>query len=175
MLIDLDMLKEEGWLTDAQAEPPEWIHSSGYVDFGSVVWWKIPVLKTAAAQFLDVATEKKRVEYEAFKNDNAAWLDNYSIFMSIKEHYDAKAQKENKFGAMWSNYWPHELAVHEPKAVSDWHASHVREAEIHKAIQFFFFTQWSRLKKYANEHGVRLVGVIRIFVAADSADVWADQ
>ncbi len=175
LLIDLDTLKEEGWLTDAQAEPPEWIHNSGYVDFGSVVWWKIPVLKTAAAQFLDSAPEGKRVEYEAFKNDNAAWLDNYSIFMSIKEHYDAQAQKENKFGAMWSNYWPHELAVHEPKAVSDWHSSHVREAEIHKVIQFFFFTQWSRLKKYANEHGVRIVGDIPIFVAADSADVWADQ
>lgn len=175
LLIDLEMLQEQGWLSDEEAAPPEWIHNSGYVDFGSVVWWKIPVLKTAAEHFLSGADEAERVKYEAFKNDNSFWLDNYSIFMSIKEFYDAKAQKEEKFGAMWSNYWPHNLAVHQPKAVSDWHSSHVKEAEIHKAIQYFFFTQWKKLKQYANDNGIKIIGDIPIFVAADSADVWANQ
>lgn len=175
LLIDIDMLVESGFLTQEQANPPEWIKSEGYVDFGSVVWWKLPLLKTAASQFLDKKDNSERVAYEAFKNDNASWLDNYSIFMSIKEFYDAKAKEEDRFGAMWSNYWPKDLATHEPKAVSDWHASHVKESEIHKVIQYFFFKQWRALKKYANEHGIKIIGDIPIFVAADSSDVWANQ
>ena len=175
LLIDIDMLVEKGFLTKEQANPPEWIKSEGYVDFGSVVWWKIPLLKLAAEQFLDSKDNPDRVAYEAFKNDESSWLDNYSIFMSIKEYYDAKAKEEDKFGAMWSNYWPRELAIHDAKAVSDWHSSHTRETEIHKVIQYFFFTQWHALKKYANEKGVKIVGDIPIFVASDSADVWANQ
>ena len=90
------MLKENGWISAEQIAPPDYIKSSGYVDFGSVVWWKIPVLKTAASQFLDSCKKEDRDAYEAFKNDNASWLDNYAIFMSIKEFYDAKAKEEDK-------------------------------------------------------------------------------
>lgn len=175
LMIDLDMIKEKGWISQEQITPPDYIKNSGYVDFGSVVWWKIPVLKTAASQFLDSCTKEDRDLYEAFKNDNASWLDNYAIFMSIKEYYDAKAQEEDRFGAMWSNYWPKELATHQPKAVSDWHASHVKETEVHKVIQFFFFSQWKKLKEYANSKGISIIGDIPIFVASDSADVWANQ
>lgn len=175
LLIDLDMLKDSGFLTAEQIAPPDYIKSEGYVDFGSVVWWKIPVLKIAAEQFLEKADKSQSIAYEAFKNDNAVWLDNYSIFMSIKEFYDAKAAKEDKFGAMWSNYWPRELAIHDESAVSKWHETHVKEAELHKVIQYFFFTQWYALKKYANEKGVKIIGDIPIFVASDSSDVWANQ
>ena len=118
LLIDLDMLVELGCLSTDEITPPDYIKSEGYVDFGSVVWWKIPVLKLAAENFLEKADKVQRVAYESFKNDNADWLDNYSIFMSIKEFYDAKAKEEDKFGAMWSNYWPRDLAIHDPEAVS---------------------------------------------------------
>ncbi len=175
LLIDLDILIEKGWLSKEQAAAPEWIKNEGYVDYGSVVYWKVPLLKTAASQFLEGKGTDLRTQYEAFKNDNSSWLDNYSIFMSIKEFYDEKAQKENRFGAMWSNYWPHELAVHDDRAVSVWHSSHVHETEVHKVIQFMFFEQWKELKAYANSKGVRIIGDIPIFVAADSADVWANQ
>ena len=175
LMIDLDMLKENGWISAEQIAPPDYIKSSGYVDFGSVVWWKIPVLKTAASQFLDSCKKEDRDAYEAFKNDNASWLDNYAIFMSIKEFYDAKAKEEDRFGAMWSNYWPKDLATFQPKAVSKWHEEHVKETEVHKVIQYFFFSQWKKLKEYANSKGISIVGDIPIFVASDSADVWANQ
>lgn len=175
LMIDLDMLAERGWAEPAAVVPPDYIKRSGPIDFGSVVWWKIPVLKAAANRFLDASSVQDRASFEAFKNDNAAWLDNYSVFMSIKEFYDAEAQKENRFGAMWSNYWPEKLASRDAAAVSEWHSSHVREAEVHKVIQFFFFTQWYELKAYANENGISIIGDIPIFVAADSADVWANQ
>lgn len=175
LMIDLDDLVERGWAEKQAVSPPAYIKCSGPVDFGSVVWWKMPVLKQAASFFLNAATDADRVAYEAFKNDNAAWLDNYSIFMSIKEFYDAQAQAEKKFGAMWSNYWPQPLAAHDDTAVSRWHTEHVHDVEVQKVIQFFFFTQWYALKSYANKNGISIIGDIPIFVAADSADVWANQ
>lgn len=175
LVIDLDILCRDGWLDASQIIPPDYITISSRVDFGSVVWWKIPLLKIAAKQFLSRAVPEIRSSYEAFKNDNASWLDNYSIFMSIKEFYDAKAVKEGVKGAMWSNYWPQDLASHNPQSVSDWHASHVQECEVYKVIQYFFFTQWNALKEYAHNEGVSIVGDVPIFVAADSADVWANQ
>lgn len=175
LLIDIDLLVESGCLTQEQANPPEWIKSEGYVDFGSVVWWKIPLLKLAAKQFLESAQNEEKAQYQIFIEKEKYWLDNYALFMSIKEFYDQKAKEEDRFGAMWSNYWPKKLALHEESAIEEWKSTHQQEIDIHKAIQFFFFTQWKNLKKYANEKGVQIVGDIPIFVAADSADVWANQ
>lgn len=175
LMIDLDDLVKNGWADKDSILPPEYIKSQGNVDFGAVVYWKIPVLKQAAEYFLCNCNNKDREAFEAFKDESANWLDNFSIFMSIKEFYDAKAQEEDCFGAMWSNYWPQPLAAHDDEAVSQWYASHTKEAELHKVIQFFFFHQWYALKKYANQKGVVIIGDIPIFVAADSADVWANQ
>lgn len=173
LLIDLDILVEEGTLTQKQAVAPDYITNSGYIDFGSVVWWKIPVLKTAALQFLN---EKKNIpEYAQFKKKNAFWLDNYALFMSIKEFYDAKAQKEKCSGAMWSNYWPKELVEQDKATIAAWKKAHKDSIDIQKVIQYFFFTQWYKLKNYANTRGISIIGDIPIFVAADSADVWANQ
>ncbi len=176
LLIDLDILVENKVLTETQIEPPDYIKASGYVDFGSVVWWKIPLLKLAASQFLkgkgSVSYKKK---YDDFKMENAFWLDNYALFMSIKQHYDVKAQEEKRENAMWSNYWPKELRSREKTALAAWLSAHEHDIEVQKAIQFFFFDQWNELKKYANKKGVSIIGDIPIFVASDSADVWANQ
>lgn len=175
LLIDIDLLVNSGWITKEQATPPEWIKSEGYVDYGSVVWWKIPLLKLAAKQFIEKENNPEKDAYENFVKNQSFWLENYGIFMSIKEFYDEKAKEENKFGAMWSNYWPKNLATHKEKAINEWKEKHHIEIEIHKVIQYFFFTQWQALKNYANEKGVQILGDIPIFVAADSADVWANQ
>lgn len=175
LLIDLDILIEKGYLSENEAQAPDYIKSTGYVDFGAVVWWKNPVIETAAKHFLKIADKKERDTYESFKNDNAAWLDNYAVFISIKDFYDQKAKDENKFGTMWSNYWPKKYATREPNAISQWQTEHVEKIETVKVIQYFFFTQWQALKSYANNKGISIIGDIPIFVAADSADVWANQ
>lgn len=174
LLIDIEDLKNQDFLSTEDITPPEWIKSSGYIDFGSVVYWKIPLLKKAALNFLD-KSKSKNDSYNSFKNEQAYWLDNYALFMSIKEFYDARAQEENKFGAMWSNYWPKELATYNKEAVLAWQNTHTIEIELHKVIQFFFFEQWNKLKAYANSKNISIVGDIPIFVAPDSADVWANQ
>ncbi len=175
LLIDLADLVERGWAEAATIEPPDYISRSGPVDFGAVVWWKLPVLKKAADFFLRNAKDRDVAAYKDFVAEQGLWLENYGIFMSIKEFYDKQAQEEAVAGAMWSNYWPSDLARHRDAAVEEWRGQHRQEIEVQKVIQFFFFTQWQELKDYANERGIAIIGDIPIFVAADSADVWANQ
>lgn len=177
LLIDLDDLVARNWATAEMIKPADYIKNEGPVDYGSVVWWKIPVLKNCAVYFMENASKEDRRKYEAFKNDESAWLNNFAIFMSIKEFYDAKANAEGVSGtaSVWNAFWPKELAKCDPKATSRWAAEHVKEVEIYKVIQFFFQTQWLKLKEYANSKNVKIVGDIPIFVALDSADVWSHQ
>lgn len=177
LLIDLDDLVNRGWASKDDIVPPEYIKSTGNVDFGSVVWWKMPVLYKCASYFLSNCNEEARSAYEAFKNDNQVWLNNFADFTSIKNYYDAEAQKQDVTGveSMWNRFWPKDLAGHDSKAVSDWDASHTENIEQIKVIQFFFTVQWSALKAYANDNGIKIIGDIPIFVAADSADVWSNQ
>lgn len=175
LLIDLDDLKKRGWATQKIITPPNYIKQTGNVDYGAVVYWKLPVLKKCALHFLANADAKDKRAFSSFKRQNAFWLDEYATFMSIKEFYDEKAKNEKVFGAMWNNYWQNDLATHESVAVATWKKTNVREIDVHKAIQFFFFTQWYALKDYANKKGISIIGDIPIFVARDSADVWSNQ
>lgn len=177
LMIDLDTLVEKGWADKNDVVPADYIKSEGPVEYGSVVWWKMPVLYKCASYFLANCTKKDREAYEAFKNDNSAWLNNYADFTSIKSFYDAKAQEEHVEGSasMWNQFWPKDLAKCDPKAVSKWDAEHTENVEQIKAIQFFFASQWFSLKEYANKKNIKLIGDIPIFVALDSSDVWANQ
>lgn len=177
LLIDFDMLVEKGWADKADTVPPEYISMSGKIDFGSVVWWKLPLLSKCAAYFLAHCSAQDRAAYEAFKNDNAAWLDRYADFTSIKQYYDAEAQRQGISGikGMWNAFWPRELASCNRAAVSKWDSEHTQNIEEIKAVQFFFAEQWTSLKKYVNSLGIDVIGDIPIFVAPDSADVWANQ
>lgn len=179
LLIDIDTLVDWGCLSAKQAsdEKPQ---KTDRVDFGAVVQKKIPLLKKAARQFLEnnkAASEQTTFaeEYENFKKEHDIWLSDYALFMSIKDFFDEKAKKENCNNALWNNYWPRELALHQKQALALWESEHKADIEIHKAIQFFFFKQWFTLKNYANDAGISIIGDIPIFVASDSADVWAHQ
>jgi len=172
LMIDLDMLMQDGYLSKLDIQQPDYIKNGGPIDFGSVVWWKNPVLKKAAQNFLSKGVNSA---YTNFIIDNASWLDNYALFMNIKEFYDSKAQDEKLFGKLWNNYWPEELATCHPPTIHKWKNDNKEGIEIQKVIQFFFFEQWHKLKEYANSKGILIIGDIPIFVAADSADVWANQ
>lgn len=177
LLIDFDDLVKRGWANKDDVIPPDYIKCDGNVDFGSVVWWKIPTLYKCAAYFLKNCNNDDRVAYEAFKNDNSVWLNNFADYTSIKKFYDDKAQKEGVSGSasMWNQFWPKDLASHDMAAVSKWDAEHTEDIEQIKVIQFFFSVQWKALKKYANSLDIKIIGDIPIFVAADSADVWSNR
>lgn len=178
LLIDLDLLQKDGYLSAEDLAAPDWVKRTGYVDYSAVVYWKIPVLKRAALSFLQqlhADANAQEAQYRAFVKEHEYWLTDYALFMSIKDVYDKKAQDEKKSGAMWSNYWPQELATHNGATLKEWESAHQSDCDVYKVIQFFFFTQWKQLKAYANGKNISIIGDIPIFVAPDSADVWANQ
>ena len=175
LLIDLDDLLQRGWLSKKEARPPEYIKTTGNVDFGAVVWWKMPVLKAAATTFLKNASDDDLAQYKAFCRSKKSWLEDYALFMSIKSVYDQKAAEEKPAASIWHSWWPKPLALHKPEALETWKREHKADVEAYKIIQFFFNVQWEALKNYANDNGISIIGDIPIFVAPDSADVWSNQ
>lgn len=176
LLISFDILIEKGYLSEAEvADCP--VHNQEYIDYGTIIPWKFDKLYKAAQHFQERASEKEKEAYTLFRDQEAWWLEDYILFMDIKNIYDKKAQDEGRFGAMWSNYWPRELALRDPQAIQQWKAapSHQKSMEIRAIIQYFFFDQWHTLKEYANRKGIHIIGDIPIFVAADSVDVWAHR
>ncbi len=171
LLIDLERLVQAKLLSKEEIQLPEYLSSEGNVDFGSVVYWKIPLLKKAAERFLANSLSQA---YQAFCNERPH-IEEYALFMSIKEVYDKKAADEQLSGKLWYNYWPKDLARHEPAALEQWKKEHGHRIELYKVIQFFFYEQWTAVKSYAAEKGIAIIGDIPIFVAPDSADVWANQ
>ncbi|MBO4405044.1 MAG: 4-alpha-glucanotransferase, partial [Treponema sp.] len=177
LLIDLQSLHECGWAEKRAIKVPAYIKAKGSVDYGSVVWWKLPVLYECASYFLRNASRSDRNAFLSFCRKNDFWLTDFALFTSIKNFYDKKASEEKVYGesSRWNSYWPRELARHEEKALVLWEKNHHEEIECIKAVQFFFFTQWSKLKKHAKKNGISFIGDIPIFVAGDSADVWSNR
>lgn len=171
MLISLQTLVEDGILTESELEnEPD--SDSASIDFGAIIPWKKSILKKAAEKF---TVSYKTGDFDRFCHEEAHWLDDYALFMAVKEHFDAKALAEGIHGAMWSNYWDSDIALREPRAVKKWSEDLAGEVENHKVLQYFFFQQWLKVKDYANARGIEIIGDIPIFVAADSADVWSNR
>ncbi len=174
LLISLRKLQQAGdipaeTLTDAPYFPLDG------VNFGRLIPWKMNLLRQAAIRFLHHADASRRAAYEDFCAAEKSWLDDFALFMAVKNHFDAKARQAGVFGAMWSNYWDSDIALRQPEAVARWQSRLAEEISVQKVLQFYFFTQWNAVHRYANERGIRIIGDIPIFVAPDSADVWANR
>ncbi|MBN2047691.1 MAG: 4-alpha-glucanotransferase [Anaerolineaceae bacterium] len=162
-LISPTILREEGLLnrSDLRDRPN---FPVDHVDYGSVINWKLLLLDRAYDRFRQMKTGALRSEYEAFKNDESWWLDDYALFMAIKEVHN---------GASWTT-WERELRLREEQALNDSQKNLAETIERHKLRQFLFFRQWQNLRAYTHEKGIQIIGDIPIFVAEDSADVWAN-
>ena len=190
LLIDFDDLVERGWATEKLAKKPSYVKARGTVDFGAVVWWKKNALKEIAKYFLELMTNPDaasenfdsnvKAEFFSFCRENQFWLRDYAAFMSIKNFYDEKAQKEREesgesVNGSWNVYWPKKLAKHDEATVEKWINEHTEEFLQTEVIQFFAAKQWQKVHEYAKSKGIEIVGDIPIFVAPDSSDVWANQ
>ena len=163
LLISPDKLVETGDLDEADLDDlPSF--PGDEVDYGAVIAYKIPLLKKAARRFSAQSTAERRGEYERFVT-NAAWLDDFALFMAVKERFHQVSWYE----------WDAGIALRQPQAIAHWAQALAQEVATHKVLQFFFFEQWQRVKAYANERGIQIVGDVPIFVAPDSADVWANR
>lgn len=164
LLIGPDLLLEDGLLAaDDLADLPDF--PADRVDYGPVIEYKDRLWARAFAAFRrgDAARAELRQSFEAFCTAHAAWLDDFALFMALKEAHG---------GAVW-NTWEGALARREPTALARARKTLADSVAAHRFRQFLFFRQWRPLKAYANERGIRIIGDIPIFVAYDSAEVWA--
>jgi 4-alpha-glucanotransferase len=161
LLISLERLA--GQCVLPPADPEHCPNSrSDKVDYGAVLRFKIPILTEAAQTFLKLG---ERRDFEKFCQDNAAWLDDFAFFMACKNAHG---------GVSWTE-WTVDLAARDPRALQDWTVRLAAEIDVIKYWQFEFFQQWQALRSYAHEHGIHIIGDIPIYVAHDSADVWANR
>ena len=162
LLIDLAPLAQAGWVEESVLE--EAPANGQVVDYGAVWAFKHRVLHLAHAGFKAMADDEAKAAPEAFCREQANWLDDYALFKALKDAHG---------GAVWST-WPTEVARREPEALEKARDVLADAIGYYRFIQWLFFDQWEKLRKYANERGVQVVGDIPIFIAFDSADAWAN-
>jgi 4-alpha-glucanotransferase len=160
LLISIEALVDEGFSTPAS--PPE-ISDSGPVDQRQVRASKLPALKQLWQEF--TKTSQLRAEFETFCAGAVDWLDDYALFMALNDAYPAKA---------W-NQWPEALARREAAALERARRDLGDLVSCHQFFQFVFYRQWSRLRDYAHDRGIRIVGDIPFYMAFNSADVWTNS
>ncbi len=157
--IDFEDLTSWGYLTPDAYRGVNWGGDSGRVDYGMLYRERFAVLACAVSR-LEVS-EPERLE--RFCEQQAFWLDDYSLYMALKKH----------FGGLPWHKWPDEYRLHKAEALERARRELDEDVRLWKGIQFFFFAQWSRLHEYARERGVQILGDLPIYCAEDSADVWA--
>ncbi|MGL5832094.1 MAG: 4-alpha-glucanotransferase [Waterburya sp.] len=166
LLISPEILQQQDLLTQTELQHlPDF--PLDQVDFEGVIQTKIPLLRQASDRFKEIISHSNEAqeEFQRFCNRQNDWLSDYALFMSLKEAHQGKA---------W-NQWSADIASRQPQAMVEWAAKLADDIFFHKFVQYQFFSQWKKLKQYANEKGVRLFGDIPIYVAHDSVDVWAHR
>jgi len=163
LLISPDKLIDDGLLSQDECLPiPE--HNPIQIDYGEVIDYKKKVLKSAYSNF-----KKKLNEYQSefleFCNEHKDWLEDFALFMAAKDYHG---------GIVWKD-WDKELVHRYENALKLWKEKLSDEINYQKFVQFIFFKQWSELKNYTNSKGIKIIGDMPIFIAYDSADLWANK
>lgn len=168
-LISPDVLIQDGLLTqddlsDAPTFPASRVDPSTplRINFGLLIPWKLNLLLRAFSRLASMPKDF-RDGFDYFCAQNAAWLNDYALFMALKDSHGGKA---------W-NTWEESLRAREPAAVDAAKRELSDDIHRHSFYQFLFFRQWENLRNYANEKGLKIIGDMPIFVAYDSADVWS--
>lgn len=136
-----------------------------FVDYGTIIPWKTRILRTAFTRFCSVGDEEFLKEFTAFCAQNQFWLEDYALFMSCKDLHEGRAWLE----------WKEEYRRPTPSVKQEMKTMLSEEMQYYYFVQFFFFREWAKLKAYANEKEIKIIGDIPLFVSLDSADVWANQ
>lgn len=162
LLISLQRLQDEGLLTwDDFVDYP--FLPEDRVDYGAVIPAKMGVLRLAYERWKSQGDEEAKRGLEHFREQHTFWLEDFALFMALKEAYGGRAWTE----------WDRDLAHRNPDALNRARRELADEVQFHRFVQYCFARQWSDLKRYANAQGVLIMGDMPIFVAHDSTDVWA--
>ena len=156
--IDFELLEKDGLLSKADYEKINWGDNKSYVDYGLLYIKRHELF----AKLQDNFEKKTPADYKAFCKKNAFWLEDYALFMAVKDAHNGVAFLE----------WEEDIRMRQPAAVKKWTKQCERRIEYYKMLQYLFFKQWNALRSYAAKNDIRIIGDIPIYVAADSADVW---
>jgi 4-alpha-glucanotransferase len=162
LLVSLEDLRDEGWLEegDLARAPP---FPAAAADYARAAPFRSALLRRAAERFAARATAAQRAELAAFREREAAWLDDLVLFLALKERHG---------GEPWVA-WEPALARREPRALEAARREHAAELAAHAFAQWAFDRQWTRLREEARALGVSFLGDLPIYLAHDSAEVWA--
>lgn len=159
LLISLEALEEDGLLTARDLEDAR-LPDRANIDFPSVILAKTRALHAAAVRF---AQKSPLPEFEEFCAKQQSWLEDYVLFMALKE----------EFGMVAWPYWPSKLRARDEAALAEFRNARRERIQAHTFFQYAFFSRWQRLRAEAKRQGIRLMGDIPIYAAGDSSDVWA--
>ena len=160
-LIDFDLLTQMGLLKESDHASVNFGDDPTSVDYERIFYARRPILETAVKNFL--ANQSLQADFNHFEKKNRLWLDDFAEFMAIKEHFGNQALQK----------WDDKKAVaRDPKTLEKYRTMLADQIQYFKVTQYFFFKQWSELKHYANQKGIKIIGDMPIYVAADSVEVW---
>lgn len=168
LLISPEKLVSEGFLpADAEALANYPSFSNTKVEFEAVAAAKKAIFEASFVYFKNQgkASDHKRFENFCECQQNKNWLHNYALFMALKGHYENES---------WTKWDPALISRH-PQAMAQAEAQLAPQIEYHKYLQYQFYKQWNELRAYARLNGIQIIGDMPIFLAHDSADVWAHQ
>lgn len=158
--IDLQTLIEEGLLTKKECDACDFGASDDYIDYEKLYFARYDLLRKA----FDRAKISNKKDYKEFCKKNESWLDDYALFMAVK----------NSFGGVSYIEWDDDIRTRQPEAMAKYTKLYIKDIDFYKFLQYEFDKQWKALKSYANGKNVKIIGDIPIYVAFDSADTWAN-
>ncbi|HFI0932824.1 TPA: 4-alpha-glucanotransferase [Streptococcus suis] len=160
--IDLDLLIEEGWLTEKDVQGIDFGQSAKEVDYAKVFTARRPILEQVVASMKEAGLPQ---DYWNFLSENDFWIHTFAEYMAIKEHFDNKS---------WIDWEDQGARLRYHDTLEYYRHLLVERIDYHRITQYLFFKQWQALKAYANAKGIEFVGDMPIYIAADSADMWAN-
>ncbi|HEY9654616.1 MAG TPA: 4-alpha-glucanotransferase, partial [Crinalium sp.] len=163
LLIDLEQLAADG-LLDSSALTPLTDVDPEKVDFEKVIAHKTHLLKQAHDRFLTARSPDQDAKFAQFCQEQASWLDDFVLFMALLEANGGKS---------W-HQWERAIARREPDAIKAQTEALQASIQYQQFVQFKFFDQWQKLRQYANDKNIKIIGDISIYVCHNSSDVWAD-
>ena len=158
--IDPELLVADGLLTKKECKSCDWGDDPRNVDYGKIYESRFALLHKAFQR----GWERDSAEVAAFATDNARWLPDYALYMACKRHFGMKSWTE----------WPEAIRLREEKALEKYRTLLAEDVSFFVYVQYLFFKQWNALRDYVHALHIRIIGDLPIYVAMDSADVWAE-
>lgn len=161
--IDLDFLIDEGLITEDDLQNI-YVENEEVIDYSKIFDIRLPILRIAFNNFnKNIENSNEYNKILNFYSENKFWIDDYSLFMSLKNYYNGKSFKD----------WDKEIRFRNLESILYFEEKLKDEISFWKFIQYNFFKQWKNLKDYANSKGIKIIGDIPIYISGDSSDIWS--